>query len=124
MKLYENETDNLNRDQDENNNITEENEGSCAVDVREQDLIQSDLSKLESRPFSISHGNNIAIILSLTLNTSQYATMAIRELTKTDTSHSFQTSLSKCSGGGYADSGKSFEERKVSFDNKRRKIAQ
>ncbi|KAG0221126.1 pseudouridine synthase [Mortierella sp. GBAus27b] len=58
-------------------------------------LTLTDLEKMENKPKpeGISDGKYLALILNLTLRSSQYATMAIREVCKQDTTAAFQSSL-------------------------------
>lgn len=58
-------------------------------------LIRSDLEELrgDAEPRSIDDGQLNALILELNLPTSSYATMALREITKSDTSASHQIHL-------------------------------
>lgn len=62
-------------------------------------LIRSDLEELrgEPEPKSIDDGQLNALILEFNLPTSSYATMALREITKTDTSTSHQIHLQSVS---------------------------
>lgn len=61
----------------------------------EEELIRSDLSRLENRSFEIKTGKNLALILEFDLSSSSYATMMIRELTKNETGSSYQAKLSQ-----------------------------
>lgn len=58
-------------------------------------LAQSDEDKLLDfdPPAVVEDGKFTALQIRLTLGTAAYATMALREITKTDTSSHFQTSL-------------------------------
>ncbi|KAF9921445.1 multisubstrate pseudouridine synthase 7 [Linnemannia zychae] len=58
-------------------------------------LTLTDLEKIEGkpRPAAVPEGKYLALILNLTLKSSQYATMAIREVCKQDTSAGFQSTL-------------------------------
>lgn len=58
-------------------------------------LAQSDEDKLLDfdPPAVVEDGKFTALQIHLTLGTAAYATMALREITKTDTSSHFQTSL-------------------------------
>ncbi|KAF9357562.1 multisubstrate pseudouridine synthase 7 [Mortierella sp. AD094] len=58
-------------------------------------LTLTDLEKLENKPKpeAVAEGKQLALILNLTLKSSQYATMAIREVCKQDTSAAFQSTL-------------------------------
>ncbi|KAF9169788.1 multisubstrate pseudouridine synthase 7 [Mortierella sp. AD011] len=58
-------------------------------------LTLTDLEKLENKPKpeGVPGGKQLALILNLTLKSSQYATMAIREVCKQDTSAAFQSTL-------------------------------
>ncbi|XKL64884.1 hypothetical protein PGB90_004970 [Kerria lacca] len=59
------------------------------------DLVSTDLQKLKNKVAieNVETGVHKAVILKISLPSCTYATMAIRELTKTDTSRSYQTSL-------------------------------
>ncbi|KAK3818582.1 MAG: pseudouridine synthase [Benniella sp.] len=63
-------------------------------------LTLTDLERLEgkSKPEGVPEGKFLALILNLTLRSSQYATMAIREVCKQDTSAAFQSSLNPVEG--------------------------
>lgn len=58
-------------------------------------LAQADEDKLLGfdAPITSEDGKFMALQIALTLGTAAYATMALREITKTDTSSHFQTSL-------------------------------
>lgn len=58
-------------------------------------LAQADEDKLLGfdPPAIVSNGKFMALQIHLTLGTAAYATMALREVTKTDTSSHFQSSL-------------------------------
>lgn len=58
-------------------------------------LIRSDIEELrgESEPISIDGGSQKALILEFNLPTSSYATMALREILKCDTSVAHQVQL-------------------------------
>ncbi|KAL4226776.1 multisubstrate pseudouridine synthase 7 [Mactra antiquata] len=56
-------------------------------------LSDYDRMKGEPEPESIEDGANLALRIEMTLPTSSYATMALRELLKIDTSSNFQASL-------------------------------
>ncbi|KAF8927357.1 pseudouridine synthase [Dissophora ornata] len=58
-------------------------------------LTLTDLEELEgkSKPEVVKDGKFLALVLNLTLRSSQYATMAIREICKQDTSAAFQSTL-------------------------------
>ncbi|KAI8929683.1 pseudouridine synthase [Entophlyctis helioformis] len=60
-------------------------------------LVQTDLDIIERKPVpeSIPDGKKLALVVEFTLGASQYATMALREITKTDTGSRHQTSLSR-----------------------------
>ncbi|KAF9436829.1 multisubstrate pseudouridine synthase 7 [Entomortierella beljakovae] len=75
-------------------------------------LTLTDLDKLEnkSKPESIPNGKYLALILHLTLGSSQYATMAIREVCKQDTSASFQSTLNAAAPATSKDSSDNAEE--------------
>ncbi|KAI8892309.1 pseudouridine synthase [Globomyces pollinis-pini] len=62
------------------------------------DIIESDVSKLENpQPVKRTEGKFLAFVVEFTLDKSQYATMALREMTKSSTSAGQQTELSKLS---------------------------
>lgn len=48
-------------------------------------------------PSTVENGKFMALQINLTLGTAAYATMALRELTKTETSSHFQTELTQAS---------------------------
>ncbi|KAF9116748.1 multisubstrate pseudouridine synthase 7 [Mortierella sp. AM989] len=58
-------------------------------------LTLTDLERLENKPKpeAVAEGKYLALVLNLTLKSSQYATMAIREVCKQDTSAAFQSTL-------------------------------
>jgi len=58
-------------------------------------LAQADEDKLLGfdSPAIVEDGKFLALQINLTLGTASYATMALREITKTETSSHFQTSL-------------------------------
>ncbi|KAF9118439.1 multisubstrate pseudouridine synthase 7 [Mortierella sp. 14UC] len=58
-------------------------------------LTLTDQEKMEGKPQpeAVANGKYLALILNLTLKSSQYATMAIREVCKQDTSAGFQATL-------------------------------
>lgn len=60
-------------------------------------LIRSDIEKLngETEPISIENGKQKALILEFSLPSSSYATMALREILKCDTSVANQVQLQK-----------------------------
>lgn len=62
-------------------------------------LAQSDEDELLgfSPPASVPDGKFMALQIRLTLGTAAYATMALREVTKTETSSHFQTTLTQAS---------------------------
>lgn len=62
-------------------------------------LAQSDEDKLlgYDAPAIVPDGKFIALQINLTLGTAAYATMALREVTKTETSSHFQTALTQAS---------------------------
>ncbi|KAJ8047590.1 Pseudouridylate synthase 7-like [Holothuria leucospilota] len=66
-------------------------------DDSKEKLIQSDLDRLEGipAPVPVEDGKKLALKLSFTLPTSAYATMALRELMKTETSSSHHAVLSQ-----------------------------
>jgi tRNA pseudouridine13 synthase len=49
------------------------------------------------KPALVEDGKFLALQIRLTLGTAAYATMALREITKTDTSSHFQTALTRAS---------------------------
>ncbi len=62
-------------------------------------LAQSDEDKLLGLPSPVSDedGKFLALQINLQLGTAAYATMALREVTKTETSSHYQTSLTQAS---------------------------
>lgn len=62
-------------------------------------LAQADEDKLLGfdPPSIVENGKFMALQINLTLGTAAYATMALRELTKTETSSHFQTELTQAS---------------------------
>ena len=62
-------------------------------------LAQSDEDKLlgYDAPAIVPNGRFLALQIRLTLGTAAYATMALREVTKTETSSHFQSSLTQAS---------------------------
>ena len=62
-------------------------------------LAQADEDKLLGfdPPSTVEDGKFMALQIDLTLGTAAYATMALRELTKTETSSHFQTELTQAS---------------------------
>jgi tRNA pseudouridine13 synthase len=62
-------------------------------------LAQADEDKLLGfdPPSTVDDGKFMALQINLTLGTAAYATMALRELTKTETSSHFQTGLTQAS---------------------------
>ncbi|KAF9204827.1 multisubstrate pseudouridine synthase 7 [Haplosporangium sp. Z 27] len=58
-------------------------------------LTLTDLERLENKPKpeAVPEGKFLALVLNMTLRSSQYATMAIREVCKQDTSAAFQSTL-------------------------------
>lgn len=62
-------------------------------------LAQADEDKLLGfdPPVIVEDGKFMALQIELTLGTAAYATMALREITKTETSSHFQTSLTQAS---------------------------
>lgn len=62
-------------------------------------LAQADEDRLLSfePPSVVENGKFMALQINLTLGTAAYATMALRELTKTETSSHFQTGLTQAS---------------------------
>ncbi|KAG0350362.1 pseudouridine synthase [Gamsiella multidivaricata] len=68
-------------------------------------LVLTDLEKLEGKPKpeGVPNGKFLALILNLTLKSSQYATMAIREICKQDTSAAFQSTLNVAEGDNSMD---------------------
>ena len=62
-------------------------------------LAQSDEDKLLGFPPPVSdeNGKFLALQINLQLGTAAYATMALREVTKTETSSHYQTSLTQAS---------------------------
>lgn len=62
-------------------------------------LAQADEDKLLGfdPPAIVPDGKFLALQVKLTLSTASYATMALREITKTETSSAFQTTLTQAS---------------------------
>ncbi|KAF9317316.1 multisubstrate pseudouridine synthase 7 [Podila horticola] len=56
-------------------------------------LTDLDLLNGAAKPVVVENGKYLALVLNLTLKSSQYATMAIREVCKQDTSAAFQSTL-------------------------------
>ncbi len=78
-------------------------------------LAQSDEDKILGfpPPASVDDGKFLALQINLQLGTAAYATMALREVTKTETSSHYQTSLTQASedqkyrtGDGVEDEGR------------------
>lgn len=67
----------------------------CSYDNIEMPLVLSDLDRLRGEPVPelIQGGSKQALVMELTLPSSCYATMAIREILKTDTSAWHMTNL-------------------------------
>ncbi|KAJ3303923.1 multisubstrate pseudouridine synthase 7 [Kappamyces sp. JEL0829] len=63
------------------------------------DFIESDLERLapKKREKEIPNGDLLALVVEFTLSSSEYATMVLREITKTETSASFHSQLSQSS---------------------------
>lgn len=60
------------------------------------DFIVSDLERIQGRQEKeIVEGDKVGVVVEFTLGSSQYATMALREITKSETSASFQSQLSQ-----------------------------
>jgi tRNA pseudouridine13 synthase len=60
----------------------------------DSDLIQSDLSRFRGKEFEVIAGDELALLVKFTLKSSQYATMALRELTKCETGSGMQANMS------------------------------
>ncbi|XP_068212996.1 pseudouridylate synthase 7 homolog isoform X2 [Palaemon carinicauda] len=78
-------------------------------------LIQSDMDKLSSESVEenlLKEGKNKAVLIDLSLPASSYATMALRELLKMDTSSAFQATLNTAcqSSDSKGESRKGFDE--------------
>lgn len=77
-------------------------------------LAQADEDKLLGfdAPVLAEDGKFMALQIRLTLNTAAYATMALREVTKTDTSSHFQSNLTSASEDQKFKGGPEAEEQK------------
>lgn len=75
-------------------------------------LIRSDIEELRgcSEPKSVNDGSLRALILEFNLPPSSYATMALREITKSDTSTAYQIQLQTNSSENSNNSGGSLNE--------------
>ena len=92
---------------------------TCYYSEPEQDLILSDVDKLNNKLLTTSEnseGNFKAIILRFSLDSSTYATMALREILKIDTSNSHQASLNSYSNNKrILESTEDKTEKKIKF---------
>ncbi|KAG0319081.1 multisubstrate pseudouridine synthase 7 [Dissophora globulifera] len=62
-------------------------------------LTDAEMLEGKAKPESVPGGKYLALILDLTLKSSQYATMAIREICKQDTTAAFQSTLNTTEAG-------------------------
>lgn len=80
--------------------VNEMSWNTCYYSDPEEDLILSDLDKINEKTLVINKDHNEkfkAVILKFTLDSSTYATMALREILKIDTSCSHQATLNSYS---------------------------
>lgn len=85
-------------------------------------LIRSDIEELngETEPISIKDGSQKALILEFSLPSSSYATMALREILKCDTSVANQVQLQKSIATG--NSSTDVDQCSVEIESKKLKV--
>lgn len=87
-------------------------------------LIRSDIEELrgESEPADVENGSQKALIVEFTLPSSSYATMALREILKCDTSVASQMQLQQSTAVAASDDVKTTEDNtECTVESKRRK---